>query len=168
VFRPAALVSSAQRHATVRTVDDPAPTITGGHSWGERRWVYRNGNQANAAVRDVVDPAPTVHFGARSNKVEWMPDRETARDPRASGVRVLPEEAAALQSFPRDYPWRGTKTSVYQQIGNAVPPLLAEAVLRAALRHPGPGTRHCDGAPSAVQMSLWPAETTAATMKEAE
>lgn len=47
-------------------------------------------------------------------------------------VRVTVEEAAALQTFPPGYPWRGTKTAQYQQIGNAVPPLLARHVLAAA------------------------------------
>ncbi|MCZ0939270.1 MAG: DNA cytosine methyltransferase [Caldilineaceae bacterium] len=39
-------------------------------------------------------------------------------------------EAARLQSFPDDFVWCGSKIEIAKQIGNAVPPLLAEAVAR--------------------------------------
>jgi DNA (cytosine-5)-methyltransferase 1 len=37
-------------------------------------------------------------------------------------------ELAAVQSFPDDFVFSGTKTSAYRQIANAVPPLLGEAI----------------------------------------
>ncbi|WP_369199737.1 DNA cytosine methyltransferase [Streptomyces sp. PU-14G] len=44
------------------------------------------------------------------------------------------EEAGLLQTFPRYYPWSGK--AIAQQIGNAVPPLLAAHILTAALDLP--------------------------------
>lgn len=46
---------------------------------------------------------------------------------------VSAREAARLQSFPDDYIFYGTKDSVYQQIGNAVPPVLGRAVAEMVL-----------------------------------
>ena len=46
---------------------------------------------------------------------------------------VSAREAARLQSFPDSYKFFGTKDSVYQQIGNAVPPLLGRAVAESVL-----------------------------------
>ena len=46
---------------------------------------------------------------------------------------VSAREAARLQSFPDDYIFYGTKDSVYQQIGNAVPPVLGRAVAEKVL-----------------------------------
>lgn len=225
----------AQSNGTVRSVDQPSPTITGAMDNGNfrwlpenaderyaqvRKWLFRNGNQANSAVRSEDQPAPTIHFGGRCNAVDWLPDnarpgqedatdwtysgagggaqerigqrpREldepghtvtgkgtglwipefndqsgTPYDPewpskrpatvvagrglvqnpgatanrmngstksRNDGVRVSVAEAGVLQSFPVDYPWQGTKTSQYQRVGDAVPPLLGAAVLQPIL-----------------------------------
>lgn len=47
---------------------------------------------------------------------------------------ISAREAARLQSFPDTYKFCGTKDSVYQQIGNAVPPLLGRAVAESVLK----------------------------------
>ena len=132
-----------------RSGSQPSSTVT---SKIDRFLVYRNGSQDNAARRSVDRPAPTVHFGSRMNDVRWVHERPATTvqgDPRlgapgrrefvkggasmfsGESVRVTVEEAATLQSFPPGYPWQGTKTAQYQQIGNAVPPLLSLHVLSA-------------------------------------
>jgi DNA (cytosine-5)-methyltransferase 1 len=85
-------------------------------------------------VRDLDQPAPTVAFGHNAARVEWvlMPDR---RERRPLSV----EEAAALQSLPPAYPLSGSRTSQFRQVGNAVPPVLADAVIAAAV---GPRAEH--------------------------
>ena len=47
--------------------------------------------------------------------------------------RLTITEAAALQTFPSDYVFKGSKSSIYTQIGNAVPCLLAEAVAKTVV-----------------------------------
>lgn len=42
--------------------------------------------------------------------------------------RITVQEAAAIQSFPKDMPWCGSQSSRYRQIGNAVPPKMAYEV----------------------------------------
>lgn len=119
-----------------RPTDAPSPTVTG----NTRLWRYRNGNQPNSAERPASAPAPTVLFGHRSNDVRWVTERPSTTvqgDPREGGqrqfdqdsVRVTVTEAAILQSFRPDYPWQGSQSKQFEQVGNAIPPLLAAAIL---------------------------------------
>lgn len=48
-------------------------------------------------------------------------------------IRLTTAEAATLQGFRSDYPWQGNQKSQHNQIGNAVPPPLACAVVRDVL-----------------------------------
>ena len=84
-------------------------------------------------------PAPSVSAssevrgsGAGSNP-EKMQRASDALYLSTGRRRLTVAEVAALQGFPADHPWQGTQTSRYHQVGNAVPPALAEAVGRAIL-----------------------------------
>ena len=131
--------------------DEPVPTITsaGGKAGANLSWKFRNNNNNNACTRSLDEPAGTLFFGQRSNWAAWVTERPSTTlqgDPRVfpphagskgehqstDSVRITVEEAAILQSFPADYPWQGTKTAKFRQVGDAVPPLLAEHVLAMA------------------------------------
>lgn len=77
-------------------------------------------------------PATTVVGSFHPEVISAPGYRTTTSRQNAEGsVTVTVEEAGILQSFPRDYPWQGSKSKQHEQVGNAVPPLLAAHVLAA-------------------------------------
>jgi site-specific DNA-cytosine methylase len=115
----------------------PAPTLTG--KVAEWRWV--NTRTLNGVIDAHAGPALSI-----TGKVpgQWVhdhpattvmadarirpPGHHTERQPPGT-VRVSNAELGVLQGFPPDYPWTGPH--IGQQIGNAVPPPLAAAILGA-------------------------------------
>lgn len=110
----------------MRQVDEPAPTIA-----GESRndsWMLERPAATVQGDPRIAEP------GWRGSPDDYAPDGAyIGKRSMENAVRVTESEAAILQSFPADYPWQGTKSKRFEQIGNAVPPLLARAVLAPLL-----------------------------------
>lgn len=67
----------------------------------------------------------------KPEKGRYLHPQWDTHDPHKQVNRSISHwEAARIQSFPDDFVWCGSKIEIAKQIGNAVPPLLAEAVAR--------------------------------------
>jgi DNA (cytosine-5)-methyltransferase 1 len=113
------------------TFERPAPTVVGSRRSKDGMLIGRQlpeGEGENVGGWGYERPSTTVNGDPRISE----PGRH---DPNESGsqqknaVRVTVQEAAMLQSFRPDYPWQGSRTKQFEQVGNAVPPLLARAIL---------------------------------------
>ena len=68
---------------------------------------------------DDVSPTITARFDSFTRGKFGHPDQ-----PRSISLR----EGALLQTFPVDFMFTGNKVDIARQIGNAVPPVLAEQI----------------------------------------
>lgn len=129
------------------------PDRDGTHGRVVNRWSLNRRQQSDGVpVRNVPlnEPAPTLTAiaGAKSQWVWERPATTVCGDPRLSfpghhdeehrglspengSVRLTLPEALILQGFRPDYPVQGNKTQQFRQVGDAVPPPLAAAVVGA-------------------------------------
>jgi DNA (cytosine-5)-methyltransferase 1 len=122
---------------TYAKAPDIRPSAYDGH-------VYNGGGRPI----DLALPAPTLLASMGGNKTPWVdalnvvPEYHAylanGGEPRSGRVpgarRITAEEAALLQTFPLGTWFAGARSSRYRQIGNAVPPRLAEIMGRSLLR----------------------------------
>jgi len=130
---PAIMREDPSRGWEAHGIDEPSPAVRAGRPGG--------GLGTRAASRpELLDrPSPTVTTcevkGTRGEGQHGGPDRASDAAWLGAGIRRLtPAECAILQDFPADHPWRGAKTSIYAQIGNAVPPTLARVMCEAVAK----------------------------------
>lgn len=113
------------------------PSMTGGAEpfgnaarQGMRR-ALEAGHWAFRRPSTSVQGDPRIGQPGHKHMGNCHPGEPRTRQFDAGSLRVSVQEAALLQTFPADYPWQGTRGQQHQQVGNAIPPLLATAVLRA-------------------------------------
>jgi DNA (cytosine-5)-methyltransferase 1 len=136
-----------------RGMDEPAPPLTSRADQLAYNRRDQSGKGGDVRMVPADEPAPTISGESRNDS--WVHDRPSttvAGDPRIpapghkkdaefpdaprrmeESITVEIHEAAILQGFPPDYPFKGSKTKQFEQVGNAVPPGFAAAVLKALL-----------------------------------
>jgi len=105
----------------------------------KNNWTFQdlldNKSELNHPKQRVFNNSYVVQFWdlpARTIIAHLYKDGNQFIHPDFKQERTLtPREAARLQSFPDDFVFEGSKTQQYKQIGNAVPPLMAEAIAKS-------------------------------------
>jgi DNA (cytosine-5)-methyltransferase 1 len=123
---------SKYHNRTPERLDEGMPSwVSLAGALGTTAWLSSS-TQPNATHRHAAQPAPTLAFGNDMASFVFHNGEPDIRIAKATGCvqRLTVQEAAVLQTFPTDYPWQGTKTQQYQQVGNAIPPVLARAILK--------------------------------------
>lgn len=126
--------TTVKNHITTRTTDkalERFKKIKQGknfHSLGlEDKDTYSKPERTQNTIYLRLDPSKPSGTVVNVRKSMWI---HPTLD-RAITIR----EAARLQSFPDSFEFIGTKDSQYQQVGNAVPPLLAKGIATTLLKY---------------------------------
>lgn len=107
-----------------RQDDEPAQTVT---SRGDQyRFVLdhrRDFRDGRSQCRELDEPAATLGTSRHQAQFRQTEDGTVYRN-------LTIQEAGILQGFPADYRWPAKSTAAWKQVGNAVPPVMAELLAR--------------------------------------
>ena len=101
----------------------PSPTLT------SHLGVTRSPTGTQRVYLDAIDAGEFVFRPGVVPEASRVATKGIGSQYAPNTINVSSAEGAVLQSYPRDFPFQGTKTEIDLQIGNAVPPRVAEAVL---------------------------------------
>lgn len=126
--------TTPDRNLTHRRTQEflPAPSLAEAIGWPTTSRVLTRGQRVKgnypAGLGDsfaASGPSWCLTGKARS----WYPDHDHT-------IRLTSAEAGYLNGFPAGYPWQGTMTSQFQQIGDVMSPPVAAALLGTLTRTP--------------------------------
>lgn len=135
-----------------KLVQDLVNGIREGVTINGQEYRARDLRPASAPSFAITEKARSwTHFagaGRTSQKTSGQRPRITASEPAhtitgkgtatfldgAEARQVDVWEAGVLQTFPKEYPWSGSRSSQFLQVGNAIPPKMAEAILGQLVR----------------------------------
>lgn len=103
----------------------PSFTVAAGGDGYDSRFTRKAMQEALTKARLIDRPSTTVSTGGTLSSAGHHVSQTDG-----DSLRLQPHHFAALQAFPADFVFTGSKRSQYRQIGNAVPPPLGEVVAR--------------------------------------
>jgi len=133
--RPALPVGEDPAPPVLASYGEGQPWTRAGHPWVADGVVMSDGPGSHPELLE----RPSLPVMARDVK-GYSGDKDRTPAGASDGMwlatgrrRLTWQECAVLQDFPTGHPFAGPADAKYRQIGNAVPPRLAEVVGRAAL-----------------------------------
>ena len=128
---------AARRRCVSDVISNPkSSTIRNNKGWtsqrlrlnrkpGQSKYEYTRTTDEDCTLLPLTGPAPTVVCNGDTRW--WWRDANG----KAKSIKLSVHEAALLQTFPKDYSWPSDVMLARELVGNAVPPLVAELLLRA-------------------------------------